>query len=150
MLGFTFRFVSVKPAIYKPIGPAVHSTRSTSPAPCQMPTTDRFLRSTLRLIFVHRKDRDVIFEELLPPLGFSAMTNLVPSVSTTGTLYFSRTQWLSWLLPAWVHPACNDQIRSENQCRGSGNHIFRNTSARSWFMWPGLIAKVRSPDSQSA
>ncbi len=150
MLGLRFASSSVKPAIYKPIGPAVTAPDLPSPAPCQMPTTDRFLGQRFGFIFVHRKDRNVVFEDCCHHCGFSAMTNLVPSVSTPVRYISSRTQWLSWLLPAWVTRFATHQIRGENQCRGSGNPSSGMLSARSWFMWPGLIAKYVPRTRQSA
>ncbi len=50
MLGFTFRFVFGKARHIQADWPwRCTAPDLPSPAPCQMPTTDRFLRSTLRL-----------------------------------------------------------------------------------------------------
>ena len=80
--------------------------------------------------------------------GASAMTNLVPSVSTTGTLYFFAYS-MAFMVASGMGSPGLQRTREEVRTRAEAPAITSSgiLSARSWFMWPGLIAKIRSPDS---
>ena len=129
MLGFTFRFV---------FGKARHIQADW---PCgtqhQINPVQRLVRCQQRIafsgqrfgfIFVHRKDRDVVFEELLPPLRILGNDKLGAQRQHHRYVIFLRV--LNSFHGCFRHGftrLATHQIRGENQSRGSGNHIFRNT-----------------------
>ncbi len=151
MLGFTFRFVFGKARHIQADWPqAVHGARSTQSSALSDANNGSLspVNASASSSFIARIETWSL-RNCCHHCGFSAMTNLVPSVSTTGTLYFFAYSMAFMVASGMGSPGCaTHQIRGENQCRGSGNHIFRNAFspqlvhvAWSW------LAKVRSPDS---
>ncbi len=128
---------SVKPAIYSPTGPAVQSTRST---------VQRFIGGQRRIalageglsfFFVHRQNRDMLFQEGLPPLRVVGNHKFCSQRQDHRHIVLFAYSIAFMVASGIGSPGLQRTVGGEHQRRRARNHLFGNALGTQLVMWPG-------------